>query len=48
MDPNLIKEELEAMTAVAAILAPLDPVVRSRVLDWASQFRAPVYRKGPT
>lgn len=43
-DPTAVQGELDAMKAVAEILASLSPMRRRRVIGWAWQFAGPSYR----
>lgn len=43
-DPTDVARELDAMKALAELLATLSPSERRRVLGWAWQFAGPTYR----
>ena len=44
IDPDAVAAELDAMKELAKLLAPLTPNQRTVILDWARQFRTPLYR----
>lgn len=44
LDEEALQQELDAMKALAKVLATMAPAQRRRLLEWARQFELPMTR----